>query len=301
MLPHWSETLMNIGLGTLYGSELRVLLQPNSIELILLKTDFLDGFKSKHGFKSKIVKQEIIDVKDETTDVGLLTKLLTKLSDTLQNPIWHKAAPVLVFSNTFMRYAVLPWNAEIKSKQERSAYLQHSFLQHFGVASKNWLLCEHIAGYGKTSIASGVDKDLLKQLEAVFEATNMTLKASYPMLMVSANLALAHIKQYKLPQSFWLADVENNRLTIALIQDGNWKLVRNLQAEQDVGKQIAVAIQRESVVMETSDDTLPVLLHQLDAQLIHVPDTHTIHLQNPNSNQEQAPHFANLIQAKLAA
>ena len=246
MLPHWPETLINIGFCTLYGKEFRVLLQPNKIELRLLKIDFL------HGFKAKVIEQQTMEVEDET-------QIPSQLSSALQNPIWRRYSPVLVLSNAFVRYAVLTWNDEIKTKQERSVYLQHSFLQHFGEVSKHWLLCEHLAGYGQASIASGIDQVLFKQLEAIFAAADMPLKAAHPLLMLAMNQALVYFKKSKLQQSFWLACFESERLALVLIVQGEWKLVHNVSLEPDANLQLHTLIQRETV-LENADESLPVLL-----------------------------------------
>ncbi len=270
MLPHLLKksfksmpvSRMDIGLQGMLGNELRVFLQPNKIELNLLKTGVLGDFRLDSfrldGLKAKVIKQEIIEVENET-------QLLAQLSSALQNPIWHKAKPVAVFSSAFTHFAVLPWNVEIKSKQERSAYLQHRFLQHFGDASKDWLLCEHVAGYGKAAIASGIDANFFKQVEAVFAAANMPLKAAHPLLMLAMNQALFYLNQNKLTQSFWLACEENQRLTLALIINSEWKLVRNVPLEANIHGQLRTLIQRE-MVLENMDKSL-FLLNYKDGEI----------------------------------
>lgn len=262
MLPHWFENIsgafINTGFAALHGSELRVLLQPNKIELHLLKTDVLAGFKTKS------IKRQVIEAEDEAPVGKISTKLLTKLGDALQTSIWQKAAPVAVFSNAFVHYAVLGWNAEISGKQERNAYLQHSFLQHFGEASKRWLLCEHLAGYGQMSIASGIDQALFNQVEVVFDKANMPLKAAHPLLMLAMNRAIAYLKINKSGQSFWLACFESERLTMALIVQGEWKLVRNVPLESDADLQLRTLIQRETILQSLLENTgaaLSVLLY----------------------------------------
>lgn len=285
MSLHWPETIANIGSNTLYGSELRVLVQPSTIEICLLKRDFL------HGFKARIIKQQLIQ-SDESSTETIAPKLLRKLAQSLTYPAWQSVAPVVVLSNAFVHYAVLPWNAEITNKTERAAYLQHTFVNQFGDTSKHWHLSAYAAGYSKASIASGVNQALLAQLEATFYAAEMPLKVVNPLLMQATNQALAHLRKHKLPQSFWLACVENQHLVLALLMDGDWKSVRNMAAEVDLSAQIKTQIQREAV-LDANYAQLPVL--QYGVADIAVP--HLIRL----PNMLQPDDFAHTSQPQWAA
>lgn len=316
MLPHLSKNSIKLdlnpqlgtGLSTLFGGALfrltlHVLLLPDLIELSLLKREF------KGGFRLKVVHRKTLsldDVPSINTQQAIAPQFLNKLIAELQQPIYQNVKPVVVLSNYFARYLVLDWNEDIKSKQERSAYLKHSFLQHFGDASKDWHLSDSLPAYGKPAIASGVPRALLQSVEAVFETMNLKLAAIHPMLMLAANQALQHLKKHKLEESCWLACVDNCRLTLALIEEGNWKLVNNVSAELDVGNQINTLILRESV-MDNTFSTLPIISIGSDVlisdnrvikfeELNHEnPDKKTQHLDRHNQKAE------NSIQPKLAA
>ncbi|MEI2637141.1 MAG: hypothetical protein V9E92_09945 [Methylotenera sp.] len=295
-LENSADKLLHTGFSTLYGTELRVLLQPNEIVLNLLKRDFMDGFRAKVVHSQTVT---LADVPKSNDQQAIAPQLLNKLIEALQKPVWKGAAPVVVLSNYFMRYLVLDWNEDIKSKQERSAYLKHSFLQHFGETSKDWHLREYLATYGKSAIASGVSQTLLRELEAAFYAANLKAKAIHPMLMLVANHALHYLKNHKLAANFWLACVENNRLTLALIDEGSWKFVCNLAAEHEVGKQIGTLIQRESIFDQTFP-TFPIMTIGCGDVLIN--DSHIIKLEDENQGIEnQAREFAYTIQPKWAA
>lgn len=268
MSHHWHNHIMRIGLGKLIRRELQVLVQPGVIEMTLLNRSLL------HRLKPRIIKQHLIQ-SDEVSAVTLAPELLRKLAQSLTSPVWQDAIPTIVLSNAFAHYAVLPWNAQISNKTEHSAYLQHTYMSQFGDASKSWHLSVHEAGFGKASIASGVHKSLLEQLESVFNAAEMPMKAVNPLLMQSTNLALAYLKASKRPQSFWLACVESQRLVLALLVDGDWKSVRNMAAESDLNTQIKTQIQRESV-LDASYSQLPIL--QYGTADIMLP--HLMHLPN---------------------
>lgn len=253
MSLHWPRNRINIGLGTFFGNELRVTFSPGSIELHLLKTDYLDGFKLKPA------KHQII-VSDEESGGHISAQHLAQLTELLHDAEWRQAAAVAVFSNAFVRYVVLPWNAEISGKQERDSYLQHVFFQNFGELSKDWLLCEHVASYGSASIASSIHQELFKQVEAAFEAADLPLKAAHPLIMLAINQAIAYVRRNQLSHDFWLVCMENKRLTLALIQRGEWRLVRNVALEADNNEQLHIMLRRESLLAQI-EGALPVLVY----------------------------------------
>ncbi len=311
MLPHLYKnsieldlnTPLRMGWSTILSPALHVVLQPDVIELSLLKRDFRGGLRPRVVHRTTLA---LDDVPSINTQQAIAPQLLNQLIAELQQPIYQNVKPVVILSNYFARYLVLDWNEDIKSRQERSTYLKHSFLQHFGDVSKDWHLSDSLPAYGKPAIASGVPRALLQSVEAVFETMNLKLAAIHPMLMLAANQALQHLKKNKLEKSFWLACVDNSRLTLALIEEGDWKLVHNFSAELDIGNQINTLILRESV-MDGTFSTLPIISIGSDVltsenrvikfeELNH--ESHGNETQYLDHHNQKA---ANSIQPKLAA
>lgn len=311
MLPHLFKNSMELelntqlrtGFSTLFGGALHVLLLPDVVELSLLKRDFMGGFKVKVVHRQTIA---LVDVPKRNDQQAIAPQLLNKLITELQKPIYKGVKPVVVLSNYFARYLVLDWNEDIKSKLERGTYLKHSFLQHFGDTSKDWHLNNYLPAYGKPAIASGVSRALLQSVETVFEAVNLKVTAIHPMLMLAANQALQHFKKHKLEQSFWLACIESNRLTLALLEEGDWKLVHNFAAELDVGNQINTLIQRESV-MDNTFSTLPIITINSgdvlinDNRVIKFEDEELVHENTTLHHDLNNQKIADSIQPKWAA
>jgi hypothetical protein len=266
-----------------------VLIQPESIILTLYKNDIWNDFQSK-----KIVTQKAITTGQAITDELLSSSALAKLLDELNSKKWQHATTVVIFSNAYVRYLVLSWNDNIKTKAERKAYLQHSFLRHFGEKSKSWYLNTDMASYGKAALASGLNQQILDQVMAVFEQINIPLKASHPLLMLAINQALTFLRKTKQQQNFWLACIENKRVTLALVNQGEWRLVRNLPIETAATAQLTKMIQRESVI-ECVGRTLPILIY-LDGEIqkIDISKLTQVNLSTENANSD-------LIQSKWVA
>lgn len=255
MLLHWFNTL--------FKDELRVFIQPSRIELLRLKRSL------KSGLKQQLVHQQVIDVA-KNTDAAAARKdqaeqwsdLIATLRNTLKNEKWHGARPKVVLSNHFVRYAVIPWNIELSNGIERQAYLSHCFSLAFGEAIKNWDLRTKDSSFGKSTIASAVPNELLLTLHDAFQQVNMRLAAIYPHLPLAVNQSLKQLKKRNLGQldSFWFVAIQNDRVCVALIEDGSWRLIKNMLMENDVSLQVTALIQREIVNCNVSAKP-PVLLH----------------------------------------
>lgn len=255
MLLHWFNTL--------FKDELRVFIQPRCIELLRLKRSL------KSGLKQQLVHRQVIDIA-ENTDTTAARKeqaeqwpeLIAALKPALESERWRGARPAVVLSSHFVRYAVIPWNTKLSGSSERQAYLTHCFSLVFGDAMKNRDLRMADSGFGKSTIASAVSNDLVRAMHEAFQQANMRLEAIYPHLPLAVNQSLIEVKKRNLGQvdSFWFVAIQHNRVCLALIEGGSWRLVKNVLMEQDVSRQVMALIQREIVNCIVSAK-LPVLLY----------------------------------------
>jgi len=255
VLLHWFNTL--------FKDELRVFIQPSRIELLRLKRSL------KNGLKQQLVHQQVIDVAKNTDAAAAREEqaeqwsgLIATLKNALKSEKWRGARPEVVLSNHFVRYAVIPWNTELSGSSERQAYLMHCFSLAFGDAIKNRDLRMADSGFGKSTIASAVSNDLARALHDAFQQVNMRLEAIYPHLPLAMSQSLIEVKKRKLGQldSFWFVAIQNDRICLALIENGSWRAAKNVLMENDVSRQVMALIQREIVNCIVSAK-LPVLLH----------------------------------------
>jgi len=252
VLLHWFNTL--------FKDELHVFIQPSRIELLRLKRSL------KSGLKQQLVHRQVIDVAKNTDAAAAQAEQWSGLIATLKNALksekWRGARPEVVLSNHFVRYAVIPWNTGLSGSSERQAYLTHCFYLIFGDAMKNRDLRMADSGFGKSTIASAVSNDLVRALHDAFQPANMQLEAIYPHLPLAMSQSLIEIKKRNLGQldSFWFVAIQNDRVCLALIENGSWRLVKNVLMENDVPRQVMALIQREIVNCIISTK-LSVLLH----------------------------------------
>lgn len=275
MLLHWFKSLL---IKSLLTDELRVFIYPQQIELQRLKRSF------KNGLKPQLVCVQVIDLPHHVNDWQVLAKYLKQA---LIDAKWQGAKPTVIVSNHFVRYAIIPWNAELAIALERQAYMQHCFTLAYGESARAWDLRMSEPSFGQSAIASAMSSGLLQTLHEVFAEAGIVLTTVYPQLMLAMNQTIRQVKQQnssmraKQALNFWLVTIQNERVCLALLESNSWRLVKNVALEANVSEQVAALIQREIVNCNADDDT-PVLLYWSESakkqplklahyQVIHVP------------------------------
>jgi len=246
--------------NTVFKDELRVFIYPQRILLLHLKRTF------KNGFKQELAHQQFVDLPQKKeisgNEAAQWNGLVLTLKQVLQAKYWQALAKngtytKVIIYNHLIKYTVIPWSKALAIESERQAYMQHRFKIAYGEAAKAWDLCMDEPAFGQASIASGVCSVLLKELHQVFEQQGIDVNAIYPHLMLAGNQMLKHIKKQKNKHHFWFVVIESDRVCLSLIDNGEWRFIRNIAAGEDVAKQVDDLIQREVVISNTNSQ-LPI-------------------------------------------
>lgn len=244
MLLPWPDLFLYcpVNLAMLFRPELRVVVSADYIEVFLIKRSVLQGFKPE------MIAHEKLDLQNPVEAMEASPALFAALESLLANYQGKKVVPVVILSSLFSRYLVIPWNDAVNTKPETEAYTKHLFGQSYGEASTDWHITAHHAGYRQPALASAIHQTLLDRLESAFAKANMPLQAVYPQWMLTANKALAHMHQHRLPAHGWIVCLESARFTIARIEAGMWRAIHSVPIESSAALQIEKWMIRESVV-----------------------------------------------------
>jgi hypothetical protein len=142
----------------------------------------------------------------------------------------------VVLSNHFVRYAVLPWSRALPSELAWTAYAQHTFSSIYGPAATGWDIRVSRAGRSEARVASAVDTALLESLRSIPGIVSIE-----PYLMVAGNARRRTLGM----QPGWFVLHEPGRLTLGLIENRCWKIVRCRQAREDWRDTLADVLDRE--------------------------------------------------------
>ena len=207
--------------------------------------------------------------KGDTSDLNILGEHFKQV---YKQPICQNAKTKVVLSNDFVYYTVVPWNKELSNQEERQAFVQYCFVQHFGDAIKHWSMQVSPLRYGKASLASAVNPDLVSKINHLFQQFGHSTPAIYPHFMMAINHVFDEIKSEQslsnLSKSshFWFVHIAQKRLCIGLYTEGDWRVVKSMMAERDVVSQIKTIIHRE-LVHHHLPAALPVLIQCADPEM----------------------------------
>lgn len=171
------------------------------------------------------------------------------LEETLAAQPKTRADVHVVLSNHFIRYALLPWSAALKSDNEWLAFAQHSFQSTHGRVTREWTIACAPAERGAARLASAVDTARLAGIrEAIRLHAHLQLRSVRPYLAVAFERMRAVIDD----APTWLAVREEGRTVLALVTKGRWIAVRARGGTGDTTEALKRAISLEATLQDVA-------------------------------------------------
>lgn len=148
----------------------------------------------------------------------------------------------VILSNHFVRYALLPWSAELRGESEWLAYAQHSFTRTYGAAAAGWRIRLCPTGRRKPWIACAADAALLDSLDELRAGRGAArLVSVQPYLMSAFNARRGTLGV----GDAWFVLQERGRLTLGLILQGIWAQIRTRNVQAGWREALPDLIERE--------------------------------------------------------
>jgi hypothetical protein len=168
---------------------------------------------------------------------------LAALPEVLKNYRNQDAAVVL--ADQFVRYALLPWNAALKSEAEWAALAHHRFAALHGAPAAEWQVkVTETAPHG-ARLACAVERELISGLAEHFVAAGVRLQSAQPFLIAAFN----RIRKTVGNGSCWIVVEERGRLTLALIQRGEWQAIRARRSDERWRNLLPEILERETAFL----------------------------------------------------
>ncbi len=179
---------------------------------------------------------------------------LAALPEVLKNYRNQDAAVVL--ADQFVRYALLPWNAALKSEAEWVALAQHRFATLHGASAAEWQIrVTETAPYG-ARLACAVERELVSSLAEQFVAAGVHLESAQPFLVAAFN----RIRKTVGSGSCWIVVEERGRLTLALIQRGEWLAIRARRSDDRWRNLLPEILERETAFLGLAEPCTRVIV-----------------------------------------
>jgi hypothetical protein len=155
----------------------------------------------------------------------------------------------LVLADQFVRYALLAWNAALKTEEQWLALARHRLATVYGAAAAEWDVKLTETAPAGPRLACAVDRTLLAELAAAVSAAHARLVSLQPFLVAAFNRIRSTIGE----GSCWLVVEEPARLTLAFIQRGVWLAVRSRRVDAGWRAALPELIGRESAFLALSE------------------------------------------------
>ena len=155
----------------------------------------------------------------------------------------------VVLADQFVRYALLPWNAALKSEEQWLALARHRLGAVHGAAAADWdLKLTETAPQGPR-LACAVDRALVGALAAAAAAASVRLASVQPFLVAAFNRLQGGILGTLGAAACWLLIEEPGRLTLCFIQRGTWLAIRSRRTGHGWREMLPDIIERESAFL----------------------------------------------------
>ena len=166
-----------------------------------------------------------------------------KLPEVLKS---HRNAEMsVVLADSFVRYALLPYSAALKSQDQWLALARHRMSAVHGARAAQWdLRVSDTAPIGPRLVCA-VDRELTDALAARFVESGVKLVGLQPFLVAAFNQIRRQIGK----GSCWLVVEEPGRLTLALIQRGVWVAIRSRRSDDRWRVVLPEILERESAFL----------------------------------------------------
>ena len=232
-------------MSPLWRDQVRIVLAPQRVALVRLA----------RGLRPRPTATRVVACPDAAPGDAPWRRALAALESALPEFGERPANAVVILSNHFVRYALVPNSEQIGTAAEEQALMRHSFARVYGDAVERWALRLSDADGAGLRVASAIDQELRESLRALLAATRLKLGSIQPGLMTAFNQW-----RRRVAGSAWLAVVEPGRLCLARLQDKRWQSLKALAIGDDWFGDLAVQLDRESLLTgpAAADVTAPV-------------------------------------------
>ena len=168
----------------------------------------------------------------------------------------HNGEAAVVLADQFVRYALLPYNAALKSEAEWVALAQHRFSALHGAPAAEWQVkVTETAPHG-ARLACAVERELIAGLAERFVAGGVRLHSVQPFLVAAFN----RIRKTVGNGSCWIVVEERGRLTLALIQRGAWLAIRARRSDDRWRNLLPEILERETAFLGLAEPCTRVIV-----------------------------------------
>jgi len=155
----------------LWRDEVGIHLSPDRVCLVRLR----------RGLRPQVTAEHEQSLADRGS--GSWSEALAAVDELLEKSEWRKAALRVVVADYWVRYAIVPWVADLRSTQERLSHGRQLLASIYGEAVSGWELRLSEGPPGLARVACAMPAELLAQIGALAVRRAARLTSLQPQLI----------------------------------------------------------------------------------------------------------------------
>lgn len=248
----------------LWHNELRVVFCPDKVVLLCLGK----GFRRKVIFK-KILLCTILP------GIPIWRPALDVFEQWLDTSNVSRASVTIILSNSFVRYALTPFSAEVASYSEEQALARIMLENIYGDMAKQWHLTVGLGGYGESRLIAAVDAELLDEMAGIIAPTSLKITSVRPYLVSAFN---CFYKQVNAEHGiFVLAELE--QIVTIIFKNHQLTAVGRMPFNGNLADQLPNLLSREMLMNGLEMEEIPVYLHAVESPNLELESSDEIPIQ----------------------
>lgn len=238
-------------MSPLYPDFIEVMLDPDSIEVVLERRDWR-GRRSSERECIPVAKQP--GAAAWRAAIGTLEAKLAALK-----PARRRAR--LVLADRFTCYTVMPWPTGHVTRTELRQIGAVELEAALGVDGSAHEIVLDIQHHGSNIVVCAISRDLLAYLRTCLNTYGVRAISICPRFVDTINRWRNRIERDAM-----VASIETERCVLGVLQDGQWRSVRSLRISNMAVEDLAASLRREQILQARGEYPLYVNLHgELDS------------------------------------
>jgi len=232
--------------------QLRIYIHPTSVVVV----------HERRGLKRQLRSTVVRHLEAENENNGWMDAIALLQSIIAQDQYRGLPAKV-VLSSHFLKYRIVPWHDQL-SQDERARLVQHQFEEVYGDKAAGWHIALSNTGFKKHELACAFEAGLISALKMALKQRQIRLLGIQPVMVAALN---RFRKQIQLPT--WLVLVEEGMTTLAGLSAHGWESVRTQAFQQDKLGEIALLLERESLLVGSKMTGAAVFYYGAEQNMAH--------------------------------
>jgi hypothetical protein len=191
------------------------------------------------------------------------------LREALGRPRARRSDAIVVVSNHYVRFALVPDASKLRNDSERELAARHTLQSIYGEAAASWRVVLDGAGKG-SAIAAGIDAALVDAIVGTLTAANLRARALRPLFASALNAARHALGA----GPAWFGVAEPGRLALAYVERGAWQSLRSHRLRRSLEQELPVLLEQDrltGLVRGGTEANGRVVLASSDALRVELP------------------------------